>query len=137
MPPQGWEGNPSDIDRMNESKNNTIAVSAPGRLCLFGEHQDYLGLPVIAAAVNLRAFLRACPGGGRAIIIRKPDIREIEMINLNGVVTYEKPRDYFKSGLNVMRRAGAAVPGGLEVEVTSAIPIGKGCSGSSALLVAW
>ncbi|MEC7694207.1 MAG: galactokinase family protein, partial [Bacteroidota bacterium] len=22
---------------------------APGRVCLFGEHQDYLGLPVIAA----------------------------------------------------------------------------------------
>ncbi|MCH1575403.1 MAG: galactokinase family protein, partial [Flavobacteriales bacterium] len=26
--------------------------SAPGRLCLFGEHQDYLGLPVIAMAMN-------------------------------------------------------------------------------------
>ena len=26
---------------------------APGRVCLFGEHQDYLGLPVIAAAIPL------------------------------------------------------------------------------------
>ena len=26
---------------------------APGRLCLFGEHQDYLGFPVIALAVPL------------------------------------------------------------------------------------
>jgi galactokinase len=26
-----------------------MIVSTPGRLCLFGEHQDYLGLPVIAA----------------------------------------------------------------------------------------
>ena len=30
-----------------------IAVSSPGRICLFGEHQDYLGLPVIAAAFLL------------------------------------------------------------------------------------
>ncbi|MFC1564948.1 galactokinase family protein, partial [candidate division KSB1 bacterium] len=31
-----------------------LIVSAPGRICLFGEHQDYLGLPVIAAAIGLR-----------------------------------------------------------------------------------
>jgi galactokinase len=30
-----------------------LTVSAPGRLCLFGEHQDFLGLPVIALAVNV------------------------------------------------------------------------------------
>ena len=29
-----------------------ITASAPGRLCLFGEHQDFLGLPVIALAVT-------------------------------------------------------------------------------------
>jgi hypothetical protein len=26
-----------------------FVVSTPGRICLFGEHQDYLHLPVIAA----------------------------------------------------------------------------------------
>jgi len=28
--------------------------SAPARVCLYGEHQDYLGLKVIPAAINLR-----------------------------------------------------------------------------------
>ena len=30
-----------------------IRVTAPGRICLFGEHQDFLGLPVIACAIDL------------------------------------------------------------------------------------
>ena len=30
-----------------------ILVSTPSRLCLFGEHQDYLGLEVVALAINL------------------------------------------------------------------------------------
>jgi galactokinase len=38
---------------------NRIKVSAPGRICLFGEHQDYLGLPVITAAIDLRLELTA------------------------------------------------------------------------------
>ena len=25
---------------------------APARICLFGDHQDYLGLPVIACAID-------------------------------------------------------------------------------------
>jgi len=29
-----------------------MKIRAPGRICLFGEHQDYLGYSVIAAAIN-------------------------------------------------------------------------------------
>ena len=28
-----------------------VKASVPSRICLFGEHQDYLGLEVIAAAI--------------------------------------------------------------------------------------
>ncbi|HAO48430.1 MAG TPA: GHMP kinase, partial [Runella sp.] len=31
-----------------------MKISTPGRICLFGEHQDYLGLPVVAAAISRR-----------------------------------------------------------------------------------
>ena len=31
-----------------------MEISTPGRICLFGEHQDYLGLPVLAMAISLR-----------------------------------------------------------------------------------
>ncbi|MFW9903694.1 MAG: galactokinase family protein [Candidatus Thorarchaeota archaeon] len=33
------------------------SISSPGRICLFGEHQDYLGLPVIPMAINKRLKL--------------------------------------------------------------------------------
>ena len=29
-----------------------MRIFVPGRICLFGEHQDYLGLSVISMAVN-------------------------------------------------------------------------------------
>lgn len=32
-------------------------ISSPGRICLFGEHQDYLGLPIIPMAINKRLRL--------------------------------------------------------------------------------
>jgi galactokinase len=35
---------------------NIIHTSTPGRIYLFGEHQDYLGLPVIAIAINKRVL---------------------------------------------------------------------------------
>lgn len=34
---------------------------APTRVCLFGEHQDYLGLPVIAVALPLFCTIRVVP----------------------------------------------------------------------------
>ncbi|MFX1538522.1 MAG: galactokinase family protein, partial [Promethearchaeota archaeon] len=37
--------------------NKKGSISSPGRICLFGEHQDYLGLPVIPMAVNKRLKL--------------------------------------------------------------------------------
>ena len=39
---------------MGPIANRKFTVSAPGRVCLFGEHQDYLGMPSIVMAINLR-----------------------------------------------------------------------------------
>jgi len=36
-----------------------LVVSAPGRLCLFGEHMDWCGYAVIPAAIEMRSFLKA------------------------------------------------------------------------------
>jgi len=37
----------------------SIKVSTPSRICIFGEHQDYLGLEVIAQAIDLRFYAEA------------------------------------------------------------------------------
>jgi len=85
-----------------------ISVSAPGRICLFGEHQDYLGLDVVAAAVGLRITVSGERRKDRTFVIDLPDVGAREEIVLAGELAYANKRDYLRSGLNVLRRAGAA-----------------------------
>jgi galactokinase len=47
-----------------------VFVSTPSRICLFGEHQDYLGLEVIASAINLRFYASASSRDDKIIRIK-------------------------------------------------------------------
>ncbi len=114
-----------------------MIISTPGRICLFGEHQDYLGLPVIAAAISRRIQIRGDFRPDQQVHISLPDIREQIQFDLKFPLTYEKERDYFKSVLNVLNRRGHIFEKGLEVEVRGNIPINSGTSSSSALNVSW
>jgi len=114
-----------------------LIVSSPGRMCLFGEHQDYFGLAIIAGAINLRITISGRRRKDRLIHIDLPDINDVEDINLDGPLPYSKARDYLKSGVNVVRRAGARLEHGWDCLVRGTIPIGAGASSSSALVIAW
>ncbi|MGV3556783.1 mevalonate kinase family protein [Larkinella arboricola] len=114
-----------------------ITTSAPGRICLFGEHQDYLGLPVIAAAISRRVQVAGRLRSDRQVIIHMPDINGREQFELAPVIPYQHSRDYFKSALNLLTRNGLSFPNGMEVTIHGTIPINSGTSSSSALLVAW
>ena len=67
-----------------------MEVSTPGRICLFGEHQDYLGLPVIAMAISLRVNIVGEKRKDRKIIIHKPDLGKKEIFSLDNL-DYNKP----------------------------------------------
>ncbi|CAA9220761.1 MAG: galactokinase [uncultured Adhaeribacter sp.] len=112
-------------------------VSAPGRICLFGEHQDYLGLPVIAAGISKRIAITGSYRHDNQVLINLPDIEDCEKITLTWPLPYLKPRDYFRSTLNILQRQGLRFSRGLEVMVNGNIPINSGTSSSSALIVAW
>ena len=84
----------------------SIQVSAPGRICLFGEHQDYFGLSIIAAAINLRITTSGRERKDRHIKISLPDIGEEEEFSLENELVYEKERDYLRSAINILRRQG-------------------------------
>ncbi len=112
-------------------------VKAPGRLCLFGEHQDYLGLPVIAAAINLFISMEAEPSDERHILVHMPDIGQTERLDLDAPIVYEHPRQYLRSGLKVLRDLGYNLPHGLTVKVRGEIPINAGTASSSAFVIAW
>jgi len=118
-------------------KKNVISVSAPGRICLFGEHQDYFGLPIIAAAINLRIFIQGTPRDNHQVIINLPDLGEKEEFSLKGDLTYRKERDYLRSAINVLRRKDIRFEFGWDCNLHGTIPINAGTSSSSALVVAW
>lgn len=114
-----------------------LIISTPGRICLFGEHQDYLGLPVIASAISLRIFIEGKNREDLLINISLPDINTNESFYLNGRMQYEAERDYFKSAVNVLLDNGFTFSRGLECRVYGQIPINAGTSSSSALIVSW
>jgi len=121
---------------MTELKNE-IRISTPGRVCLFGEHQDYLHLPVVAAAISLRISITGKKRNDRLIHIDLPNISRIEIIDLDEPIIYAEQRDYFKSALNVLSRKGFTFSGGFNCVVEGKIPINAGTSSSSALIVTW
>jgi galactokinase len=114
-----------------------IKVSAPGRVCLFGEHQDYFGLPIIAAAIDLRISISGKKREDNILKIDLPDIGEAEEFTFEKEVEYTKERDYLKSAVNVLKRKGVRFPSGWDCLVRGTIPINSGTASSSALVVAW
>ena len=113
-----------------------MEISTPGRVCLFGEHQDYLGLPVLAMAISLRSVIRGTYRNDSMVIIHKPDIGKIEKFSFNNL-EYASPRDHFKSGLKVCKKFGFKFSKGFECDLRSNIPIKAGTSSSSSILVSW
>jgi len=113
-----------------------LEISTAGRICLFGEHQDYLGLPIIAMAISLRAKISGHKRNDDQIIIHKPDLKEEESFRLDDL-NYTKPRDYYKSGIRICKNNGLTFSSGFECEISSQIPIRAGTSSSSAINVSW
>ncbi|MHB8962174.1 MAG: GHMP family kinase ATP-binding protein [Saccharofermentanales bacterium] len=124
-----------------------IRVSTPSRLCLFGEHLDYLGLEVIACAIDLRfsARIRDREDGIIEIFIRDSRIDTLGMKNESGnyeryeinpgkPIIYKSSRDYLKSAVAVLLRNNIRL-GGFSIVMDSEIPIGKGMCSSSTMIV--
>ncbi len=113
-----------------------MEITTPGRICLFGEHSDYLGLPIIAMAISLRAKIIGKKRTDNQVIIHKPDLNETETFSLEDL-SYTRSRDYFKSCIKTCQNEGLAFSSGFECEVSSQIPIRAGASSSSAINVSW
>jgi len=114
-----------------------IISTAPGRVCLFGEHQDYLGLPVIAAAINRYITLAATKNTSGLFNVSFNDLGGKRSISIDDKFEELSPRDYLGSGLRVLRRYGCVPRIGYDIEVKGDIPMNAGASSSSALVVAW
>lgn len=116
---------------------SSIQIHTPGRICLFGDHQDYLGLPVIACAFNKGITLVAQPIEESVIEIDMPNTQERRTIDLLQHFEPQSSRDYFISALHVVEAYGCTPNQGYKVEINGNLPINAGVSSSSALLVGW
>jgi len=115
-----------------------IRIKAPGRICLFGEHQDYLNYPVIAMAISKYIYLEAKKISEPKFLVDLPDINKSIKIRLNNrEIEYDSKRDYLRSGYNQFLRRGVQFSRGYYVKITGDIPINAGVASSSALVMAW
>jgi galactokinase len=113
----------------------THSASAPGRICLFGEHQDYLGLPVTAAAINLRCRIDVILRPDRLAVFHLPDLREKRTLDLDSLPPL-RSRDYIASVLRLGREEGWLRRDGFDATVRSDIPMAAGTSSSTAFVLA-
>lgn len=119
----------------------TMISKAPGRICLFGDHQDYLELPVIACAINRYITIHGTPNGIDSFVINLPDLGEKEVIPtyLSDDRKNLKPTKgaHLKTVLCVVQNYGCTPNQGYDITIEGDIPINAGLSSSSAMVVAW
>ena len=114
-----------------------IKTKAPGRICFFGDHQDYLNLPVIAGTIDRFIEIKGEPNGEEYLHLKLIDFDSIIKINLNETLEILKNGDYLRSSMRVLKRNGITLKKGYDIEIKGNIPIKSGLSSSSALTVAW
>ncbi len=114
-----------------------IESTAPGRICLFGEHQDYMSLSVITAAIDLKIRITgSAEVEGDGIAVSLPDIGD--SINFSSEnIKYAHRKDYVRSVVNVLKKKRLLNLNSVNAEINGNIPIKAGTSSSSALTVAW
>lgn len=112
-----------------------LKVKTPARICLFGEHQDYLGLPAISAAINLYMRISAEKHEDRKVYFYLSTFHHSVEFDLEFPLQYSIDRDYIKSVFNVLHRKGVKFNWGINGVIASDIPVNSGASSSTALVV--
>jgi galactokinase len=114
-----------------------IVSTAPGRVCLFGDHQDYLELPVIACAIDRMMTIDAEENGKDHFEINMPNMSQKRIISLEQDFDQIKKGDFLIIALKVLQKREVVPNKGYRLTISSKIPINAGLSSSSALTIAW
>ncbi|MFD2585412.1 GHMP kinase [Croceitalea marina] len=114
-----------------------IDIKVPARICFYGDHQDYLGLPVIAGTINRFIQLKAVPNATNNFAIKLLDLNERVTIAVDDALKNVQNGDYFRSCMAVLKEKGFAFEQGYDIEIAGNIPVNAGLSSSSALVVCW
>ena len=104
---------------------------------MFGDHQDYLGLPIIACAINRHITLKAEQNLTKRLVLDKPDIGEQCSIDLSEPIGTVEKGDYLLAAMKILEGYGCHPNQGYNVTISGNLPINAGTSSSSAVIVAW
>lgn len=114
-----------------------ISIKVPARICFYGDHQDYLGLPIIAGTIDRFIYLKALPNTSNSFRIKLLDINKHIEIAVDDAMENISNGDYFRSCMAVLHKKGYMFNRGYDVEISGDIPLNAGLSSSSALVVCW
>ncbi|NHK32344.1 MAG: hypothetical protein FK730_13405 [Asgard group archaeon] len=121
---------------MDMKDNHSFLVKSPGRVFLFGEHSDYLGLEVISAALNYTVDMSIATRDDNKFQIDYLDLAVKDSFTKEKDITYRHSRDYLRSAYNVLKKRSIIPKTGADIKISGTIPIAAGLSSSSALSVA-
>lgn len=124
------------VDAMTRPVNATIRSRGPGRICLYGEHQDYMGHRVIAAAIDLAIYVEGQVESGNGVDLYLRDLDRRLRFSMDDI-RYGDGRDYLRSAVKLLLQKGIINPCAIRAELWGTIPVQAGTSSSSALVVAW
>jgi len=121
-----------------------MKVSSPARADFLNTHQDYKGLPVVPAALNIRLRVEGEVIGGSRIYVRSLNFLREKLpcedeFPLNDISYREKGwfGNYVRAVVNILKKNGYENKiSGVRVEIDSEIPIGGGLGSSGSLEVA-
>lgn len=114
-----------------------IHIKVPARICFYGDHQDYLGLPVIAGTINRYIELKAVPNSSNNFKIKLRDLNNSVSLPINDSLIKIKNGDYFRSSMAILKKKGFVFDKGYTIEISGNIPVNAGLSSSSALVICW
>lgn len=124
-------------DQNPSETNQTIRIQSPARTCLFGDHQDYMDLPVIACAINRHIELTATPHEKPQLEISLPDIGKEKIIALDEQFEQGVKGDHLLAAYKVFKAQGGSLDKGYKLSIKGNVAINAGISSSSAVLTAW
>jgi galactokinase len=115
----------------------TLFVVAPGRVNLIGEHTDYNDGFVLPAAIDRHALMAITPRADRQVRIVAADFGSRASFSLDRIATDDAHRwsNYQRGVAWAVQEAGYTLSG-MNIALSSDVPVGSGLSSSAAVEVA-
>ncbi len=130
----GWGGGRKvPPPQVRDNGGVTAIWSAPGRVNLIGEHLDYNGGPVLPFALDRRTTARVGWRDDARIRVAADGLGYVELSGTEQPGQVAGWAKYVAAALWVFTDATGPWRGGLDIEISSAVPIGAGLSSSAAV----